>query len=414
MSDTSHVRPVGTYGPVGASTTIYSQKWVCTDCKYTNFAAAASCKRCKKAAPANAENNNDSQTQQNALTHTWREVLDPQSQQMYYYNTETSETSWDRPECMGPAPYASGWFGRGVAGADTNKYDADNELFLSRPARKQKDKIEAKNTSVEGNMDYNIWYGKSRGENWNEADLGQDLAPNRCVIATDAGRTKADSKDSGQKFFCIQFCRGKCARGAECTWFHRIPTIADDGMASQMHDCFGRERHKTNKEDMSGAGSFEKPSRTLYVGRLRPDKWAGDKELHAALKKQFGEWGEVEHINLISRKNIAFVRYRFRSGAEFGKEAMCNQTLGQGEIINVRWAHDDPNPIAQEAIRRADADAAVAALKARGVQIKRAADESSEEVITGVTSDYPNTSEEKGEGEEEGEGEPAAKRAKTD
>ena len=50
MSDTSHVRPVGTYGPVGASTTIYSQKWVCTDCKYTNFAAAASCKRCKKGA----------------------------------------------------------------------------------------------------------------------------------------------------------------------------------------------------------------------------------------------------------------------------------------------------------------------------------------------------------------------------
>lgn len=51
---------------------------------------------------------------------------------MYYYNTATNETSWDRPECMGPAPYASGWFGRGVAGADTNKYDTDNELFLSR------------------------------------------------------------------------------------------------------------------------------------------------------------------------------------------------------------------------------------------------------------------------------------------
>ena len=196
---------------------------------------------------------------------------------------------------------------------------SQNEEYLSRPARKQKDKIEAKNSHLEGNQDYNIWYGKHRGENWNEAHMGMDLAPNRCVITTDAGRTKADARDSGQKFFCIQvrdcesrrtssvitsrrdnirrfalannnrssqFVRGKCARGSECTWFHRVPTVADDGMASQMHDCFGRERHKTHKDDMSGAGSFESPSRTLYVGRLRPDKYDTEGKLHDALKNQ--------------------------------------------------------------------------------------------------------------------------------
>jgi hypothetical protein len=153
------------------------------------------------------------------------------------------------------------------------RYTSQNEEHLKRPARKQKEFIEAGKSSREGDQGYNIWYGKHRGENWNEADRGQEPAENRCVVATDAGATQADKPGgSGHRFFCIQFARGKCARGAKCTWFHRIPTVADDGRAEQMHDCFGRERHKTHKDDMSGAGSYESPSRTLYVGRLRPDK----------------------------------------------------------------------------------------------------------------------------------------------
>ena len=83
----------------------------------------------------------------------------------------------------------------------------------------------------EGDQGYNIWYGKHRGENWNEADLGQEPAENKCVLETDGGMTAADGRaGSGHRFFCIQFCRGKCARAHKCTWFHRIPTVADDGL----------------------------------------------------------------------------------------------------------------------------------------------------------------------------------------
>jgi hypothetical protein len=365
-------RPIGTYGPVGASTTIYATSWSCGDCKQSNLPDRTACKRCKAARPAEALEGcagGSANTQQVDVSHKWREVLDPASNQMYYYNLDTNETSWDRPEVMGPAPYATGWFGRGTSDS-TSKYDENNAKYLARPARKQKEFVEASKTSREGDQGYNIWYGKYRGENWNESDLGQEPAENRCVVETDAGATAADSKGgNGHRFFCIQFCRGKCARGSKCTWFHRIPTVADDGLAEQMHDCFGRERHKTHKDDMSGAGSYESPSRTLYVGRLRPDKWDAA-ELKKALKQQFGEFGQVEHVNVISAKNIAFVRYRFRSSAEFGKEAMANQSLGKEEVLNVKWANDDPNPAAQEAIKRADADAAVAALRARGVQIQ--------------------------------------------
>ena len=49
------------------------------------------------------------------------------------------------------------------------------------------------------------------------------------------------------------------------------------------------------------------------------------KVLEAALWKHFGEWGEVENVNLIARLSIAFVRYRYRCGAEIGREAMGNQ-----------------------------------------------------------------------------------------
>jgi WW domain len=43
----------------------------------------------------------------------WQEALDPKTQHIYYCNTQTGETTWSRPESMGAAPHATGWFGRG-------------------------------------------------------------------------------------------------------------------------------------------------------------------------------------------------------------------------------------------------------------------------------------------------------------
>jgi hypothetical protein len=101
-------------------------------------------------------------------------------------------------------------------------------------------------------------------------------------------------------------------------------------------------------------GSFTVDSRTIYIGGIK--KVPGF-DVYTALAEQFGAFGEVEHINVIHRKSIAFVRYRFRANAEFGRVAMSNQNLGNGEILNVRWAYDDPNPITKRAIERANQDA---------------------------------------------------------
>jgi hypothetical protein len=51
---------------------------------------------------------------------------------------------------------------------------------------------------------------------------------------------------------------------------------------------------------------------------------------------------------------------------EFAKEAMTCQTLDKDEILSIRWAHDDPNPVAQDSIDRANKDALVALMQAKG------------------------------------------------
>jgi len=52
-------------------------------------------------------------------------------------------------------------------------------------------------------------------------------------------------------------------------------------------------------------------------------------------------------VRVIHDKAIAFVTYYLRGSAEFAKEAMCDQHLSHGEVLNVRWATEDPNPRAK-------------------------------------------------------------------
>ena len=49
----------------------------------------------------------------------WAETIDPTSFQVYYYNKKTMETQWERPAELGPAPMATGWYGRGSADGGT-------------------------------------------------------------------------------------------------------------------------------------------------------------------------------------------------------------------------------------------------------------------------------------------------------
>ena len=134
-----------------------------------------------------------------------------------------------------------------------------------------------------------------------------------------------------------------------------------------------------------GAGDVSKFNTTLFIhygtaGLLPED------QLRKLLLDNFQTWGPLDGhtVNLIYKKNIAFVKYKWRSSAEFAKAAMHQQTLLPLEIIeegdnnnnnkkikvpavdaylDVRWALDDANPVAVAKVKRQHEEAFVDAYK---------------------------------------------------
>ncbi|KAI9328764.1 hypothetical protein DFJ73DRAFT_648834, partial [Zopfochytrium polystomum] len=224
--------------------------------------------------------------------------------------------------------------------------------FLARPARKQAEELaDSRQKEQPAGTVYNIWYNKwAGGDRYNPNTT--ERAETRCNIARDAGYTRATRSSS----FCIHFARGCCARGSECNFWHRIPLDVDRVPMAQ--DVFGRDRFRDEREDMGGVGSFEKDNRTLYLGQLG---LAGG--LEDVLYKHFIEWGEIEYIRLLTGKGVAFVRYKTRISAEFAKEAMHCQAMDNNEILNVRWATEDPNPRASAISKRKAEEQVMEAMK---------------------------------------------------
>lgn len=70
-------------------------------------------------------------------------------------------------------------------------------------------------------------------------------------------------------------------------------------------------------------------------------------------------------VRVVASKSIGFVTYSLRVSAEFAKEAMADQTLDSSEVINVRWANEDPNPAAKAGREQELLDKAMAALSTK-------------------------------------------------
>jgi len=84
-----------------------------------------------------------------------------------------------------------------------------------------------------------------------------------------------------------------------------------------------------------------------------------------------------DSVRVLNTRGVAFITYSNEANAQFAKEAMAHQSLDHSEILNVRWATADPNPMAQareirrieeqaaEAVRRALPDEFVAEIEGR-------------------------------------------------
>jgi len=186
---------------------------------------------------------------------------------------------------------------------------------------------------------FNIWYNKWSGGDREDKYLSKTHAAGRCNIATDSGYTRGD-KVSGS-YFCLFFAKGLCPRGHECEYLHRLPGLFDT--FNPNVDCFGRDKHSDYRDDMGGVGSFMRQNRTLYVGRIHVTD-----DIEEVVARHFAEWGQVDRIRVLTSRGVAFVTYTNEANSQFAKEAMAHQSLDHNEILNVRWATVDPNPMAQK------------------------------------------------------------------
>ncbi|KAK0636267.1 hypothetical protein B0T17DRAFT_482381 [Bombardia bombarda] len=244
-----------------------------------------------------------------------------------------------------------------------------------KPARPQIDPALTKSERPEqSGTTWNIWYNKWSGGDREDKYLSQTHAKGRCNIALDSGYTKAN-KIPGS-YFCLFFARGICPKGQDCDYLHRLPTIHD--IFSPNVDCFGRDKFSDYRDDMGGVGSFTRQNRTIYVGRINASE-----DIEEVVSRHFAEWGQIERIRVLNTRGVAFITYCNEANASFAREAMAHQSLDHEEILNVRWATADPNPMAQkrearriedqavEAIRRALPDEFVAEIEDKGLEARK-------------------------------------------
>ena len=270
-----------------------------------------------------------------------------------------------------------------------------------RPARPQVDPSSIKHEPPpQTGTIFNIWFNKWSGGDREDKYLSKTAAPGRCNIAKDSGYTRGD-KVAGS-YFCLFFAKGLCPRGQECEYLHRLPGLFDT--FNPNVDCFGRDKHSDYRDDMGGVGSFMRQNRTLYgmfafyspgppctffahakliglglsVGRIHVTD-----DIEEVVARHFAEWGQVDRIRCLTARGVAFVTYTNEANSQFAKEAMAHQSLDHSEILNVRWATVDPNPLAQkrearkieeqaaEAVRRALPEEFVREIEGRDPDAKR-------------------------------------------
>lgn len=319
----------------------------------------------------------------------WEVYFDDKYQQNYYFNRFTNQSVWELPEGAAISPYQNNLFVQTevkVANDNSknteqiqeveelqqedNYYDEEawdeNDLrekiiwdklksqqlkdWLKRPARQQVTDTRRDLAYIEGNYDYNIWFDKYLTDRKEEREKIPAL--HKCNPALDTGFTKADTQEKeGASYFCLFYAKGCCSEAVNCKYYHRVPTIEECEKIENLRDVFGRSRFATARTDNSGVGTFSRECRTLFVSDLKMVESSNPtKEMIRIIYENFSAWGEIEDINYISNKGTCFIRYSHRCSAEFAKEAMVDQSLVGEEIIRIKWAYDDPNPMSKKRI----------------------------------------------------------------
>lgn len=222
-----------------------------------------------------------------------------------------------------------------------------------RPARRQVSRPITDQTRSNDMMMYNIWED-TVNRTGGRRERGKIIASDyKCHPQVDSGWTRGER--GGTRYICLYFARGLCHHGSECAYVHRVPDAGFElyHMTQPQYDIFGRERSLEVEGGQKGIGSMSRDCTTLYIylGALAS---LNSDTVRDMVWRDFGEWGEIEDVNIVPRKSVGFVRYVLRSSSEFAKAAMHQQILHGDQtktVLDVRWANDDPNPKAIERVK---------------------------------------------------------------
>lgn len=231
----------------------------------------------------------------------------------------------------------------------------DNQQGGDVPARRQVSHAVTDQLNRQHDMlMYNIWEDTMNRRGGGPRERGKIIASDySCQPSKDCGWTRGER--AGTRYICLYFARGLCHHGSDCGYVHRVPDVSFElyHRTQPQYDIFGRDRSLEVEGGQKGVGSMSRDCTTLYVylGALSS---LDDGRVRDMLLKDFQVWGEVEDVNVVSRKSVGFVRFVLRSSAEFAKVAMHQQILRGDETntaLDVRWANDDPNPKAMERVK---------------------------------------------------------------
>lgn len=70
-------------------------------------------------------------------------------------------------------------------------------------------------------------------------------------------------------------------------------------------------------------------------------------------------------MRVLQYRGVAFVTYIHEVNAQFAREAMSCQSMDNDEILNVRWATEDPNPTTKDIEKRRLEEIGTAAITAK-------------------------------------------------
>ena len=186
----------------------------------------------------------------------------------------------------------------------------------------------------------------------------------RCWPETDTIKTAGETR--GCFTVCIDWARGSCSSGVNCSLRHSLPKEQDEVRALWSADGLAQDIFGRKACPLTATSAFNPLTCSIiHIVRGVP---AGNSQhdRRRLLERGFSEWGAIAHIWFLADANQAYVKFKWRSTAQVVLEALQGRPLfaddEEGQPLELAWCTVDP---AQVQARQGREMAMLAAHEAR-------------------------------------------------